>query len=86
MMDAELDLHEKNIRTPEEVKYVVENFIDECYDLGYKKIRIITGRGLHSKNKSLLKPTTATILKLNKKVAGYRLDDSLGAFEISLLS
>jgi len=86
MIEAELDLHNTNIRSPEEIKYIIDDFIDECYQLGYKRILIITGRGLHSKNKALLKPNTAIILKHNNRVISYKLDHSLGAFEISLLS
>lgn len=84
--DAEIDLHNLNLKTPEEIKYVVEKFIEEAYQNNYKNIRIITGRGLHSKNRQLVKPYTESILKINKRVDNYKLDISLGAFEIYLIS
>ena len=86
MIENEIDLHDKNLKTPEEIGYFVEKFIEESYQLGYKKIRIITGRGLHSTGKPLLKPHTESAIKHSKRVEDYRLVSSLGAFEILLLS
>jgi DNA-nicking Smr family endonuclease len=86
MFDAEINLHDFNLKTPEEVKYHVEHFIDECFATGCKNIRIITGRGVHSKSRPLVKPLTESILKSNTKVANYKLDSSMGAFEILLIN
>lgn len=84
--DAEIDLHNLNLKTPEEIKYVVEKFLEESYQNDYKNIRIITGRGLHSKYRQLVKPYTESTLKTNSRVDHYRIDASLGAFEICLVS
>ena len=86
IFDAEIDLHDYNLKTTEEVKYIVEKFIEESYENDYKNIRIITGRGLHSKNKPLVKPTTESILKREPRIDHYKINPSLGAFEISLVS
>ncbi len=45
--EAELDLHQM---TKDEAKKEVYAFLEEAESLGYKKIRIITGKGLHSEN------------------------------------
>ena len=84
MIDSEFDLHEENIRTKEELYYFLDKIITEAYHKGDKNIRIITGRGNNSKNRPLLKPVTDQYLKSNKLVDHYRLDLSLGAFEIWL--
>ena len=86
IIDAEIDLHDYDLKTPEEINYLVEKFITESYENDYKIIRIITGRGLHSKNRQLVKPYTERLLKRNPKVDHYRPDHSLGAFEIWLIS
>ncbi len=41
-----LDLHGLSI---ENANKKVENFINDCFELGYKKLTIITGKGLRSK-------------------------------------
>lgn len=45
--EAELDLH---MMTRDEARHQVDEFLEESRSLGYKKIRIITGKGLHSEN------------------------------------
>lgn len=45
--EAELDLH---MMTKDEAHKEVRDFLEEAEALGYKKIRIITGKGLHSEN------------------------------------
>ena len=84
--DAELDLHGFNLKTSAEVEYFVKKFVDEAYENGHKSIRIITGRGEHSKTRPLVKPCTESVLKIHPKVDHYRLDPSLGAFEIWLIN
>lgn len=84
--DAEIDLHDYDLKTLEEIKYQVEKFITESYESDLKNIRIITGRGLHSKNRPLVKPITESVLKNHPKIEHYGLDRSLGAFEICLVS
>lgn len=46
-IEAEIDLHQM---TKDEARKEVSDFLEESEALGYKKIRIITGKGLHSKN------------------------------------
>lgn len=43
--EAEIDLHQM---TKEEARTEVYAFLEEAEARGYKKIRIITGKGLHS--------------------------------------
>ncbi len=42
-----IDLHGSSLS---EANTIVENFINDCFELGYKKLIIITGKGLRSKN------------------------------------
>lgn len=46
-VQAELDLHQM---TKDEARQEVNAFLDEAKIFGYKKIRIITGKGLHSES------------------------------------
>jgi len=46
-IEAEIDLHGL---TKEEAKMALENFLSEAKKNKYKKIRIITGKGLHSQS------------------------------------
>jgi DNA-nicking Smr family endonuclease len=46
-IDAEIDLHQM---TRDEARQKVEALLIEAESLGYKKIRIITGKGIHSEN------------------------------------
>lgn len=46
-IEAEIDLHQM---TRDEARKEVSDFLEESEVLGYKKIRIITGKGLHSEN------------------------------------
>lgn len=46
-IEAEIDLHQL---TKDEARQEVNAFLDEARALGYKKIRIITGKGLHSES------------------------------------
>lgn len=45
--EAELDLH---AMTKDEAYGEVCDFLKEAENFGYKKVRIITGKGLHSEN------------------------------------
>jgi len=46
-IQEELDLHQM---TKDEARREVRAFLDEAEALGYKKIRIITGKGIHSES------------------------------------
>jgi len=46
-IEAEIDLHQM---TKDEARQEVDAFLEEAEALGYKKIRIITGKGLHSES------------------------------------
>lgn len=64
-IEAELDLHQM---TRDEARREVSGFIDEAKQLGYRKIRIITGKGLHSENgEGVLRPYVKDMLD----AAGY---------------
>jgi len=46
-IEAEIDLHQM---TKDEARRGVDAFLKEAEVLGYKRIRIITGKGLHSES------------------------------------
>jgi DNA-nicking Smr family endonuclease len=45
---SEIDLHGFTL---DEANKVIEKFILESYEKGYKELRVVTGKGLHSNNK-----------------------------------
>lgn len=58
--EAELDLH---LMTRDEARREVVSFLAEAETLGYKKVRIITGKGLHSENgEGILRPYVKNML------------------------
>ncbi len=60
-VQAVLDLHEF---TKEEAAFATENFLKNAKEKKYKRIRIITGKGLHSKGgKGILKEFIKKILE-----------------------
>ena len=46
-LTKKIDLHGSSLS---EANIIVENFINDCFELGYKKLIIITGKGSRSKN------------------------------------
>ncbi len=46
-LTKKIDLHGSSLS---EANPIVENFINDCFELGYKKLIIITGKGGRSKN------------------------------------
>ena len=46
-LTKKIDLHGSSLS---EANTIVENFINDCFELGYKKLIIITGKGSRSKN------------------------------------
>jgi DNA-nicking Smr family endonuclease len=61
---AEFDLH---MLTRNEAEVELYDFLEKAHTLGFHRVRIITGKGLHSENKeSVLKPFIQNILKKEK--------------------
>lgn len=61
-IDAELDLHG---HTSYEAEDAVEEFLHEAKDEGWKRVRIIIGKGTHSPNNQAVLPNAVKTL-LNK--------------------
>ena len=62
----ELDLHEMRL---EEAAVRVREFLDACYAKGLKKVRIVTGKGIHSKGgEAVLRPQVMEICRNHPKV------------------
>lgn len=65
-IDAELDLHGY---TQAEARSLLHEFLDEAEGEGYRRVRIVTGKGLHSPDGvGVIKELTETILSQ----AGHR--------------
>ncbi len=83
-IDAEIDLHQM---TRDEARQEVETFLVEAESLRYKKIRIITGKGIHSENgKGVLGTYIKGLLDLkgyDYNIAKYD-EGGEGAIDISL--
>lgn len=83
-IQAELDLHQM---TKDEARLEVRAFLDEAEALGYKKIRIITGKGIHSESGVGVLNTYVKELLDN---AGYKYDNAKyneggeGAIDVSI--
>jgi DNA-nicking Smr family endonuclease len=81
---AELDLH---MLTRSQAEIELYDFLEKASSLGFRKIRIITGKGLHSENKeSVLRPFIENILKCEKlKFCNAKMNrGGEGAIEVSL--
>lgn len=62
----EIDLHEIKL---EDAIRATENFLDISYAIGLRKVRIITGKGLHSVNgEAVLKPVITNICQNHSRV------------------
>lgn len=46
---AEFDFHDRGVLTPNDMKTLVDGFMEECRDRGFTKVLIITGKGIHSR-------------------------------------
>jgi hypothetical protein len=66
--DGELDLHTYR---PEQVRGVVEAYIEECRRLGVTQLRIVHGKGIGN-----LRRTVHALLERHEAVAGFRLGGS----------
>ncbi|MCT4592201.1 MAG: Smr/MutS family protein [Candidatus Gracilibacteria bacterium] len=83
-IQAELDLHGM-IRS--EANRSIDDFLDDSVEKGFKKVLIITGKGLHSKDGEVLRSLCVRILKdrgISFKNAKYN-QGGQGAIEIDLI-
>ena len=58
-----LDFHGRGPITPGDVKRETEAFVRACAQAGMSRIRIITGKGLHSKGKPVVRPQVERVLR-----------------------
>ena len=62
----ELDLHEMLL---DDALSATRSFLDSSYAKGLRKVRIITGKGIHSKNgEAVLRPAVTDVCKSHPKV------------------
>ena len=62
----ELDLHEMLL---DDALAATRSFLDSSYAKGLRKVRIITGKGIHSKNgEAVLRPAVTDVCKSHPKV------------------
>ncbi len=81
-VDRELDFHNMGILTREEIKYLVECFLEDSILMGASNVLIVTGRG------NTVRPLVRLCLMESKKVASFRIArffrGGAGAFEVFL--
>jgi len=86
-VQRKLDLHGM---TSAEAMFQIDNFINGCIAHRVLTVRVITGKGLHSKHfKSVLPELTEkklAELKRNKKVLSFKKEKDGGAFNVYLIS
>ena len=62
----ELDLHEMLL---DDAVAATRSFLDSSYSKGLRKVRIITGKGIHSKNgEAVLRPAVTDVCRSHPKV------------------
>ena len=85
---AQLDFHGLGVLTPREITQKVDEFIQASQHAGHNKLLIITGKGLHSQNGAVIKPTVQKHLSSHpevKSVLTARRDrGGQGALELTL--
>ena len=59
----ELDFHEYGVLDAPTVRDMTREFVEDAQDAGLTRVRIITGKGLHSKGRPLVKPHVRRLLK-----------------------
>jgi DNA-nicking Smr family endonuclease len=83
-VQAELDLHG---HTSYEAEKAVEDFLDECKEQRLTKVRIIVGKGMHSKdNQAVLPNVVKNLLKEHNLMYTFAKiqDGGEGALEVNL--
>lgn len=81
---AELDLHSL---TRPQAEIELYDFLERSYELGFQKVRVVTGRGVNSENQqSVLRPFVEEILRREKlKFRKAKLNEGgSGAIEVWL--
>jgi DNA-nicking Smr family endonuclease len=85
---AKLDFHGLGTLTPHEIYQMLEGFLEESANNGLERVLVITGKGLHSKNGAIVKPTVQNCLAESpyvQSVTQARRDrGGSGAFEVLL--
>lgn len=67
---AEFDFHDRGILYPEDVKKLVDEFMEECIRRKLTKVLFITGKGLHSKKgMPVIKPLVKKYLQTKPEVS-----------------
>ena len=83
-VDSELDLHG---RTQEESERFLYNFINSAKIGKLKTIRVITGRGMHSKNGPVIQNFVERLLEIhqrNGKIKKFKIETNGGSFLIHI--
>jgi DNA-nicking Smr family endonuclease len=65
---AQFDFHGQRWQSQQVIKEAVDEFVVECREKGFKKILIITGKGLHSENGPVVKPIVEGYLRSRSDV------------------
>lgn len=88
-IEDKLDFHDRGKLYPEDIEEICDNFLTHCKRRKYKKVLIITGKGLHSSEGGpVVKPVVISFLKNDKRVFSFvearRDRGGSGALEVEL--
>ena len=85
---AELDFHGRGMLRQEEICRITEVFIEDAVKKGFKRLLIITGKGLHSSDGPVIKPLLSWYLhklpSVKSAVTARRDRGGEGALEVEL--
>ena len=77
---AKLDLHNLTL---EEALSRANFFIEDCWSNGLRKIKIVTGKGLHSPNgEPVIRPEIINIISRHSKVREYNIKGKLKQYVV----
>lgn len=62
LAEDEFDFHGKGVLSEFEIRDMAHDFLWQAYQRRLYKVRIITGKGLHSKDGAVIKPTLLTYI------------------------
>jgi DNA-nicking Smr family endonuclease len=60
---AVLDYHGLGVLSPDRIRELCRDFIEDARDRGLSRVRIVTGKGRNSANGPVVKPTVTSLLK-----------------------
>lgn len=87
---ATLDFHGKGILSPENICEMAKDFVESSFQKGHRKILVITGKGIHSRESPVIAPLLQEFLprlpQVKSVMKARRDRGGEGALEIELMT